>query len=100
MSFPAILAALSDPRLQHRDLHVYHVAILELDLQDWRPFKLAFVARKARCRHPQASRALKRLCQAGYLERETTPRDDPNPRRYRLRYSPHPLPSQSTPDAA
>ena len=90
MSFPAVVAALTDPRLQRRDLYVYHLALSELDLQEWRHFKRAYVARRCTMLGSHVSRAMKRLCAAGYLERDNA--DWTGPRRYRLRYSPTPLP--------
>jgi DNA-binding MarR family transcriptional regulator len=87
---PAYTEALADARLRRRDLYVYRLALVELDLSEWRELKLSYVVRKTKIAYSHASEAMKRLTQAGYIEREDRPRDDPSPRRYRLRYSPFP----------
>lgn len=81
---PAVLTALTDQRLYRSDLIVYGFALQELDVSHHRAMKLQALARQARMRKGNVSRALRRLAGLGYLEKGPV---DGGIKSYRLLYS-------------
>lgn len=81
---PAALAALVDRRLHRSDLIVYGYALQELDVAVHRTMKLQALARQARMRKGNVSRALRRLAGLGYLEKGPV---EGGLKSYRLLYS-------------
>lgn len=84
----ALIHAYRDPVLKRRDLIVYAYALEALSFHAFRPFKVRAVARATAVHWTHAAGSVRRLCQAGYLERGP---NDGTLRTYVLTLSPRKL---------
>jgi predicted transcriptional regulator len=100
LSAPAVQSALQDPELRGQPITVYLYLLPGLRFQEWRPVKVHTIQRSLRMGKRRVISALKRLVDAGYLQRVRDPATLGGGYRYLLVESLPPRGSEMTPAQA